>query len=260
MISLLSRKTWSVQLVKGNVIIASTSSKTYGVTRKVVWFSDDVNQNNNDKSSMECSDQQQQQRQSFIGVGEKMKMDVAEMRARFRRQQQQQQQQQRISNTAEPTNEQEVLQQQGEVWNSLWEDSIIPWDIGISTAALYYELNQYYCTTTQLADDDDSSCTIIRILVPGCGAGYDLVPIARHFDNLLAQKNIQQQSTGNNNDTKIRKTAAVVVGLDLTRPHVITEALHNSPTLQHTRIDLVMGDFSKVQVQGTFLSDKTVTK
>jgi hypothetical protein len=100
-----------------------------------------------------------------------------------------------------------------QVWDDLWKDRTTPWDLGRPTPALASELVEAYGDTPQHQ----------QILVPGCGAGYDLVTLANHFDK------------------------SVVVGLDVSveslqvaaaRLEQDTKDLSTSSSIQ-----LVMGDF-----------------
>jgi methyl halide transferase len=152
--------------------------------------------------------------------------NVADMRRRF---------EDIVTLTGGSHNERDVLRLQRNAWNSLWQDKIIPWDIGQPTPALFSELETYH------HDLHDSN--VFRILVPGCGAGYDLITIALHVENLMKK---QRQSEKINTN---QSSFAVVVGLDLTEAplnraaSVIGGTLKRQPPLRSTRIDLVKGDF-----------------
>jgi SAM-dependent methyltransferase len=112
------------------------------------------------------------------------------------------------------------------VWESLWKEETTPWDLNAPTAALRLELNTFY--TTHLPRDKSR----LSVLVPGCGAGYDLVSLQLFHDDLIARGIIQE---------------ALVVGLDVSETsllrtsQVLEKSLESSTQL--TRVQLVHGDF-----------------
>lgn len=63
----------------------------------------------------------------------------------------------------------QTLKDDSNNWDALWQRNVTPWDLGKPTPALQHELGQF---------NDD----LKRVLVPGCGAGYDLVTIAKHCE------------------------------------------------------------------------------
>jgi Thiopurine S-methyltransferase (TPMT) len=138
--------------------------------------------------------------------GEKTSGDaVRVMQERFdnkvlgRRQQQQQQQRPEEGTAAEaaPSAGAESL------WESLWKDNITPWDLGLPTPALVSELDRVYPADGGPSADRtpwyDGNRTV-RVLVPGCGAGYDLTSLYAHFGRLVEAGRIRN---------------ATIVGLDL---------------------------------------------
>lgn len=111
-------------------------------------------------------------------------------------------------------------------WESLWKDNMTPWDLGTATPALRSELASHWKTSPDKP--------VLRTLVPGCGAGYDLVTLARHHDDLVASGHVKKAS---------------VVGLDLSETslsraaEVLESACEFDPLDRPTRVDLVKGDF-----------------
>ena len=149
-----------------------------------------------------------------------------------------------------------IVQKNG--WDSLWQENITPWDLGKPTPVLLAELDVHWDKATLSNEEDHTSTTTstFRSLVPGCGAGYDLVTLALHHETWMAQHN------DNNNNNKSSKpslpNSAVVVGLDISATSLVERAStvvaagiesdnNNStnPTLQNTRVDLINGDFFK---------------
>jgi methyl halide transferase len=135
-----------------------------------------------------------------------------------------------------------------EKWNSLWKENVIPWDLGSPTPALVSELEQYYSDLPMPSKIDEETYTI-RVLVPGCGSGYDLVTLAYHIDQLIKQHNNKQESSSSNGV----RYQAIVVGFELSNlqldhAKVVIDGLLESkreasgPLLQ-TKIHLVKGDF-----------------
>mmetsp|Transcript_9801 Transcript_9801/g.14710 ORF Transcript_9801/g.14710 Transcript_9801/m.14710 type:complete len:270 (-) Transcript_9801:100-909(-) len=52
-------------------------------------------------------------------------------------------------------------------WEKLWKKNLTPWDLGMTTPALSHELKKY-------------GRDLKRVLVPGCGSGYDLITLIYH--------------------------------------------------------------------------------
>lgn len=52
-------------------------------------------------------------------------------------------------------------------WDELWKKNLTPWDLGIATPSLAHELEKY-------------GKDLKRVLVPGCGSGYDLITLMNH--------------------------------------------------------------------------------
>jgi len=109
----------------------------------------------------------------------------------------------------------------GTAWESLWRDAVTPWDLGTPTPALQSELLRHLTLRPQ------------RSLIPGCGAGYDLLPLARHH---------QRQ-----NDSA---EEGMVMGLDVSETclHRASDVLQaelgtSSDIPLQTRIELVHGDY-----------------
>lgn len=125
-----------------------------------------------------------------------------------------------------------------QVWESLWKDKITPWDLGRPTPVLEHELNNRWKEHTSRRDPASASSSTclssLRTLVPGCGSGHDLVTIARHHDNLIANGYVKD---------------ACVVGLDLSETSLqmaseVMEAFYEfSPFERPTRVKLVKGDY-----------------
>jgi hypothetical protein len=136
----------------------------------------------------------------------------------------------------------------GKFWDSLWKDRVTPWDLGHPTEALVHELESFYLPRRvhnnkhheddshkkQVKNNNNPSIARLRTLVPGCGAGYDLIALTNFHDNLIAAGHIQE---------------ACVVGLDLSETSLqlaaqeIESAFEFSPMDRPTRIKLVRGDY-----------------
>lgn len=135
-----------------------------------------------------------------------------------------------------------IHEQQKIAWDSLWKDNITPWDLGRPTPALLSELQSNF-------KELSLNRPTVRVLVPGCGAGYDLISLACHFDKLLVDKhhkNNKQDITDDIGSTK----EIVVVGLDITKEplllskDIIDKSFQESKIILHnTRIEFVTGDF-----------------
>jgi hypothetical protein len=113
-------------------------------------------------------------------------------------------------------------------WDSLWKDGLTPWDLGKSTPALTAEL------ASSSPSSWETSTKTMRTLVPGCGAGYDLVTLERHHNDLIAAGHIKHAS---------------IIGLDISETSLgraageFETACEFSPFERPTRVDLVKGDF-----------------
>lgn len=115
----------------------------------------------------------------------------------------------------------ERLQAQPQDWESLWQEGVTPWDLGRPTVALASELVDFRPARSTL-----------RSLVPGCGAGYDLITVARHHDALLEAKVVD---------------SAAVIGLDLSPTSlqrataVLQQEFETFPV--QTDVQLIQGDY-----------------
>jgi hypothetical protein len=124
-------------------------------------------------------------------------------------------------------------------WDSLWKDGLTPWDLGKATPALSSEL------ASSPPSSWESSTGKIRTLVPGCGAGYDLVTLERHHDDLIAAGHVKHAS---------------IIGLDISETSLgraaseFETACEFSPFERPTRVDLVKGDFFDSSVWTTLHS------
>jgi SAM-dependent methyltransferase len=112
-------------------------------------------------------------------------------------------------------------------WDDLWVEGITPWDMGGPTPLLWHELCEQKPPRTS------------KILVPGCGAGYDLATLARY------------SSLSNYN------SGCVVIGLDLSPTSLqiaakkvtsllgnnISEGIDPSQQKNQPRVELRQGDF-----------------
>jgi hypothetical protein len=113
-------------------------------------------------------------------------------------------------------------------WDSLWKDGLTPWDLGKATPALSSEL------ASRSPSSWETSSKSMRTLVPGCGAGYDLVTLERHHNDLIAAGHIKH---------------AYIIGLDISETSLgraaseFETACEFSPFERPTRVDLVKGDF-----------------
>jgi len=106
-------------------------------------------------------------------------------------------------------------------WDDLWKDGLTPWDLKSPTPLLVKELT-------------DRPIHARHILVPGCGAGYDLST----FRNLC---NASRSSSSPTEGT------VVVVGLDISPTSLdrAKQVLHDSiyPSDSTTVVNLMVGDF-----------------
>ena len=111
-------------------------------------------------------------------------------------------------------------------WDELWQNNVTPWDINMPTPALEAEL-----LTTKLENHDKNQT--YKILVPGCGSGFDLLTMARHQD--------QWQQAGLIRD-------GIVVGLDISLTSLkharqVTIDDDALPTNTTSCVTLAHGDF-----------------
>jgi len=133
------------------------------------------------------------------------------------------------------------------IWETLWADGITPWDLGGPTPALRAELGRRYRLLRRKAMAGIPRC----VLVPGCGAGYDLVTLARHFDNLIVKtKAPDSDSAESSHLDTLSYRRCTVVGLDVSETSLdraareIESAYHFCPfESRPTTAQLVKGDF-----------------
>jgi hypothetical protein len=113
-------------------------------------------------------------------------------------------------------------------WDSLWKDGLTPWDLGKATPALSSEL------ASSTPSGWETSTKSMRTLVPGCGAGYDLVTLERHHNDLIAAGHVKHAS---------------IIGLDISETSLgraaseFETACEFSPFERMTHVELVKGDF-----------------
>jgi methyl halide transferase len=134
----------------------------------------------------------------------------------------------------------QTVDQQHNAWDSLWKDGTTPWNLGKPTPALISELETHWTKKISSPTTTSPAVSQFRTLVPGCGAGYDLVTLARHHE-----KWIQSQETAAFDH---RQGSVVVVGLDvsetsLKRASTVIESAFQDCAATQTRVDLVQGDF-----------------
>ena len=116
------------------------------------------------------------------GRHQRFSMSRTQMRDLAMQRYAEQQQQQQVEAQQEPQEqEQQTQEQQAEFWESLWRDGLTAWDLGRPTPALLSELQ--YLNVVNHDDDDDDDDSVFGVLVPGCGAGYDLHALAQWFQN-----------------------------------------------------------------------------
>lgn len=126
--------------------------------------------------------------------------------------------------------------QQINEWETLWQDNITPWDLGQATPLLSDELEK------GLLSNHLSSIQKYRVLVPGCGTGYDLYTIAKHISSCI--------------DTVPKLDSSfVVVGLDISSTSLqkadetIREMMDHDINTLSSQVDIQLknGDFFKKQ-------------
>ena len=119
------------------------------------------------------------------------------------------------------------LEEANSVWETLWNEGITPWDLGRPTDVLISELEYHKLRP-------------IKSLIPGCGAGYDVISLARYLD----------MNCEDNKDRQV-PPKKVVVGLDISltslrhAQNVIQNSIERDGPLYHNniRIELYKGDF-----------------
>jgi methyl halide transferase len=157
------------------------------------------------------------------GVGEKTVGDVRVMQERFAN---------AVRHLEQPVGDSTFSSAGNEsLWESLWKDGITPWDLGHPTATLVSELARQYPT-----DGTVDAKRTVRVLVPGCGAGYDLISLLVHFNALVEAGKIRD---------------ATIIGLDLSptslsrASDVLEEFFSAMPATCSTQVLLVHGDYFK---------------
>lgn len=132
------------------------------------------------------------------------------------------------------------LKHQRLAWESLWKEKTTPWDLGKPSPALISELKSHWNTTTNWKQTTTSS--VFRTLIPGCGAGHDIMTLAWHLEEWITRSKGGFAASPPNE--------AIVVGLDVSETSlmqnaspVVKKAYSEGCTLQHTRVELVHGDF-----------------
>ncbi|GFH59669.1 hypothetical protein CTEN210_16145 [Chaetoceros tenuissimus] len=131
--------------------------------------------------------------------------------------------------------------QQINEWETLWQDNITPWDLGETTPLLSDELHKgLHNHLSYIRKYRD-----YRVLVPGCGTGYDLFTIAKHISSCA-------------NYSPKFDSSFVVVGLDVSPTSLqkadkaIREMMDNDDNdindlSSQVDIQLKHGDFFKIQ-------------
>jgi len=127
------------------------------------------------------------------------------------------------------------------VWESLWKDAIIPWDLGGPTEVLLSELNAQLQPSQQWIPPKTS-------LIPGCGSGYDVISLARYLDGRLSDI-ITKESDDHHDESTYNHSTYTVIGLEVS-PTSLEEAfrttqrsLDQDGPLHHTTIHLCYGNF-----------------
>lgn len=130
--------------------------------------------------------------------------------------------------------------QQINEWDTLWQENITPWDLGQTTPLLSDELHKgLHNHLSYIQKHRD-----YRVLVPGCGAGYDLFTIAKHIS--ICADNFPKFDS-----------SFVVVGLDISSTSLqkadetIREMMGNDDNINdlssQVDVQLKNGDFFKNQ-------------
>jgi methyl halide transferase len=130
---------------------------------------------------------------------------------------------QQVQRMRDRFHEEAPSKQQRNVWEDLWQEGTTPWDLGRPTPLLRSELVPW-------RSQECNKVPAFRALVPGCGAGYDLISIAQWID--------ERETTDPPN---------VVVGLDLSETSLqrASEVVGNDTfsALNRTCVKLMCGDF-----------------
>jgi len=69
-------------------------------------------------------------------------------------------------------------------WDQMWKDEITPWDLGRPTPLLATELIAHSHSRGEPAHFIPKNCKTVKVLVPGCGSGYDLNTIREYLESL----------------------------------------------------------------------------
>jgi hypothetical protein len=67
-------------------------------------------------------------------------------------------------------------------WDQVWKEEITPWDLGRPTPLLASELIAH--SRGESAHFIPKNCKTVKVLVPGCGSGYDLNTIREYLESL----------------------------------------------------------------------------
>jgi hypothetical protein len=114
-------------------------------------------------------------------------------------------------------------------WDDLWKDGLTPWDLGRPTPLLVTELREMRRQQTELGRLDG-----MKILVPGCGNGYDLVTLVDHQDELCQAGLISNPEQ------------SVIIGLDISPTsldHAKQHLLDENIEQRETQVKLKCGNF-----------------
>lgn len=124
-------------------------------------------------------------------------------------------------------------------WDELWRAKLTPWDLGQPTPALQSELRKYGHEQIEFQEHTRvKGKASLRSLIPGCGAGYDLVTLANHHERSLAQVTATTASVD-----------SLVVGLDVSTKSLSHAKQSVSSLLEEN------GDFSEKQVTSIMLCE-----
>jgi methyl halide transferase len=119
-----------------------------------------------------------------------------------------------------------------DLWEQLWREGRTPWDLGGPTQVLISELQRQQQQPQCLAKENNQWFPQ-RALIPGCGSGYDIVSLARYWDQ-------------EGKDTNTHRT---VYGVELSETSlgraegVLLESIRRHGELSRTNIQLYHGDF-----------------
>ena len=117
-------------------------------------------------------------------------------------------------------------------WEELWKEGVTPWDLSKPTPALGPELQH------NLNECHNKEGTF-KILIPGCGSGFDILTIMEHQEHVRAQGLIQD---------------SLIVGLDISstslekaniflQKELSSKQFYDDNTNSGTSIVLAKGDF-----------------